>query len=285
MAKLSLAVLAAFSALTLLSSMKDARADVQVWGDMLYQFQCLPELDVVELRGLGALGERVQGMPMQRRKDLQAHHGIFSPRWYYSDSAERGFEREPTHFTCALSTGLVELIVLPEPTVEFSILGGDWWRPTDTETQSITVTLRIAGRVILDDVSFYRCEDDAEISRLFYFAEENHLSLKGRFGSLPGQQPTPPYDVKLSKDAVVGFDIEPHNIVVGESAAPPVLVWTIRRGPLTAADVYNPLLTSNPDPDRDGYACQYLGVDGLTPHRLTAGPNASLDRRFPDRLR
>ncbi|MGD9536647.1 MAG: hypothetical protein AB7P52_13465 [Alphaproteobacteria bacterium] len=277
------ALVFALAVLVLLPSMKSVRAGQQVWGDMLYQFQCLPELDVMELRGLGTLGGQVQGMPMHRRKHVQSLHGIFSPRWYYSDSVERGFEREPAYFTCALSTGLVELIVLPEPLVEFSLLGGDWWRPTDNGTQSIAVTLRIAGRVILDDVPFYRCEDDAEISRLFYSAKGNGFSIKGRFGSLPGQQRTPPYDVKLSKETVVGFTIGRSDIVVQESAEPPTLAWIVRDGPLTAEDVYNSLLTTDPDPDRDGYACQYLGVDGLTPHRPppAARPNASVDRRSP----
>lgn len=278
--------------LALLAPTKGARADPIVWGDM-YQFQCVPELDVMELRAVSVRGKRAQRVADRPDKRLQDEHGFFSPRWYYSTGSEEDqndparvpnktndFVREPAHFNCALSAGLVELVILPEPLVVFAMSGGEWWKPVGDDIQSISVSLRIAGRLILDDIPFHRCEDDAGISRLFYNAAENRFSLKGWFGLLPGQEPRSS-DADRYRETTEEFMIDPDYITVPKPAEPPALPSTIRLGPLAVEDVYNPVLTSEPDPDQDGYACQYYGVDYLAPHRPAIRPNAPVERHFP----
>ncbi len=284
--KLMFTVLAvAFGALALLAPTKDARADPIAWGDM-YQVQCIPELDVMELRAVSVRGKRAQRVADRPDKRLQDEHGLFSPRWYYSTGSEvdrndpervpnntNDFVRAPVRFSCTLSTGLVELVILPEPLVEFIVSGGEWWKPVGDDIQSISVSFRIAGRLILDDIPFHRCEDDAGISRLFYNAAENRFSLTGRFGLLPGRE-QPFSDADLYRQTTEEFLVDPDYITVPRPAQPPALPSTIRLGPLAVEDVYNPVLTSEPDPDQDGYACQYYGADYLTPHRPAIRLNA-----------
>lgn len=273
------------STLAWFAPMKGAKADPIVWGDF-FQFQCVPELDVMELRAISVRGQKAQTAADRPDQHLQPRHNIFSPRWYYSTGSEEDrndlarvpnetndFVREPARFSCALSTGLAELVILPEPLVVFIVSGGEWWKPTGDDIQSISVSFRIDGRLILDDIPFHRCEDNAGISKLLYNAAEGRFELFGWFGFLPGQS-QPPSEEDGHASTIIEFLIGPDYITVPRPAEPPALPSTIRLGPLTGEDVYNPPRTSEPDPDQDGYACQYYGVDYLSPHRPAIRLNA-----------
>ncbi len=272
------------AALALLAPTKDARADPIVWGDM-YQFQSGPDLDVMELRAVSIRGEKAQRVADRPDKRLLDEHGFFSPRWYYSTGSDvdqndparipnktNDFVREPLHFDCTLSAGLAELVILPEPLVIFIVSGDEWWKPVGEDFQSISVSFRITGRLILDDIPFHRWEDDAGISRLLYNAAENRFSLKGRFGLSPGQQQPVP-DAYRYRETTEELVIDPNYITIPRRAEPPALPSTIRLGLLAVEDVYRPVRTSEPDPDHYGYACQYYGVDYLAPHRPAVRPN------------
>lgn len=85
----------------------------------VYRVICLSALDFFEIRQLEFESIDIRPKVIDRRKEeLQKIHGLYSPEWYVRldvkpTNPEYGIK--PKTFECPLSTGLAELVVLPEP--------------------------------------------------------------------------------------------------------------------------------------------------------------------------
>jgi hypothetical protein len=132
--------------------------------------------------------------------------------------------------------------------------------------------------MILDDIPFRRCEDDAMISGFTY--EGGHLTLTGVFDQqrpIDGATPRRP-----RRAATKYFFIKPRfvSVEVADASSPPELHTYAT--PLSALNVLGPVLARDNENLEEGYySCEYLGPDGATPHRQPAGPSETTKPRFP----
>lgn len=288
-----LAVLAlAVGALALIAPTKGARAD---WWAEMYQVQCIPELDVLELRPFDVNSKiAVQTIIEQRNERLEKQHGLYVPKWHYrfEDASEGvdstgavvfdpgGFFRWSARFTCELSAGLVELVILPEPLTEIWHSDDGSLSGAGEPMESISISLLVAGRLILDDISFRRCEDGARILNFSYTGR--YFTLSGMFGQEQLTDHVAPSRPK--RRATKYFWVRPTLVDVeeGSGSSPPQVHQYAP--PLRAQEVLGPLparIGEGEEDNDEGYSCMYLGPDAPSPHRQPAGPPGASRPRFP----
>ncbi|MGD9537025.1 MAG: hypothetical protein AB7P52_04645 [Alphaproteobacteria bacterium] len=199
-----------------------ARADI---SSDIFQVLCMPELDVIEVRELWIQGETAFKAIERPNEQLKEAYGIYAPKWHDTRQLTWDDMRSTdlrTRFECRLSTGLVELTLLPEP------LPPHGWGVD----ASIAVTLTVAGRMIVDDVPFALCENGGPITSLLYNATIDHLVLTGQFG---GKRPEPPYaGLAGFTDIKRRFSVEPDGLYAAEERS---VGWRVRHGPLQATDI------------------------------------------------
>lgn len=150
-----------------------ARADIQ---NDVFQVLCMPELDVLEVREIRIHGETAAKAIARHDEHLVSNYHLYTPRWHANlegGSDHPNFGIRPTRFECRLSSGLAELVILPEP-VPYNLLHVD----------SIAVTLNLDGRTIVDDLPFFPCAVGGPITGLLYNATEGYITLDGRFGGV-----------------------------------------------------------------------------------------------------
>lgn len=254
---------AALGVLVLHAPMRAAQAD---WWAELYQVQCIPELDVLELRPFHVNSEIAVHAVEQRNDRLEKEHGLFVPQWHYRDNDDSvrydfrgvlvnldGYVRWPARFDCPLSVGLVELIIYPEPLSDES----GW-------LESISVSMLVNDRLILHDIPFRRCEDNASIYELVY--EGGKFRLSGRFGWMASR--IGDMSAKALRGGIKTFRVEAGPIEVsasyGNSSKLDLSRYT---PPLMAEDVLNPAPPPHVRGEEESYHCEYRGPSGLTPYR------------------
>lgn len=145
-------------------------------GDLLpppeiYQVLCAPEIDLIEVRRLDVAPETAREVVARRDEKLAAANNLYVPDWHAHldrDSNDPGYGIEPTTFKCPLGIGPAELVLLPEP---IEGLGN-----------SLAVTLKIKGKLIVDDVPFRLCAHGGPITGLTYSGYTERIMLDGRFG-------------------------------------------------------------------------------------------------------
>lgn len=279
-------------ALALIAPTRMAHAD---WWAEMYQVQCIPELDVLELRPFNVNSKiAVQAIIEQRNEPLEKQHGLYVPQWHYrfEDASEGvdsagavvfdpgGFFRWPARFTCQLSAGLVELVILPEPLTEIWHSDDGSLSGAGERIESISISLLVAGRLILDDISFLRCEDGARIFKFFYTG--GYFTLSGTFGQeQPTDGATPSRPIR---PATKYFWVGPALVDVNEGSGSSPPQNHQYAPPLRAQDVLGPLparIDEGEEDNDEGYNCMYLGPDAPSPHRQPAGPPGASWPRFP----
>lgn len=256
----------ALGTLALLAPTKDARAD---WWAEMYQVQCIPELDVFELRPLSVNSQIAVLAIEQRNEQLEKQHGLYVPSWHYRDDDDSvrydfqgkriypgGYVRWSARFICPLSVGLVELVILPEPLADEN----EW-------AESISISLLVNDRLILHDIPFRRCEDNAKLDEFVY--EGGNFRMSGRFrwmASMVGD---------ASKNAVRGgfknFRVEPGPINVTVDYGLSGHESSRYTAPLLAEDILNPAPPHHIRGEEEHYHCRYRAPGGLTPYREWTG--------------
>lgn len=196
-----------------------ARADIQ---NDIFQVLCMPELDVLEVRELDYNGETVYRAIKQRNENLVTRYGIYSPRWNVRSvpGPDRPLiEAGSARFECSLSSGLGELTVYAEPL------------PQSSGHFSIGISLRVAGRLLVDSVPFVLCRTGGPIRRFVYNAAEGYFTIEGRFGGLRDR----PSDatVPLKNDWRLFF-VESGGISALNDQQ---LGWSYRPGALRSSDI------------------------------------------------
>ena len=263
----------ALGALALLAPTKDARADW--WADM-YQVQCVPELDMLELRPFNVNSKIATHAIEQRNKSLEPHneriekeHNLYVPHWHYRDDDDSvrydlhgnriypgGMARWSARFTCKLSVGLVDLVILPEPLSDES----EWF-------ESISVSMLVNDRLILHDIPFRRCEDNAAIYALVY--QGGNFLLSGRFGwmaSVVGDA-----SKNATRSGLKSFRVEPGPIDVAADYGLSAHESSRNTAPLLADDILNPVPPHHARGEEENYHCWYRSPGGLTPYREWTG--------------
>lgn len=152
----------------------------------LYQMTCLPALDLFEFRRLELWELDTRASVLNRhRRQFEKAYALYAAEWHMKFKGARpdvdsATSVEPKKFQCELSDGFVELIVRPEP--RMTVFG-----------VSVSVTLLIAGRKIVNDLPFAACNIVDPISRVTYRSADRRLEFTGEFGGLR-TQPTDPTD-------------------------------------------------------------------------------------------
>lgn len=144
--------------------------------DRLYQIVCLPDLDFFEVRQLDFSGFDTPRRTDRGKKTNPAkRYNLYAPEWFadtaylwgpsYKDAPE-SYGIRPANFECSLRFGPAILTVLPEP------FGRD--------ELSIAVTLRVAGRLLVNDQEFEAC--GIFRNALSYRDVDRMLKIEGLFG-------------------------------------------------------------------------------------------------------
>ena len=190
----------------------------------LYQFVCLPKLDLVELRLIGFFGEIRQGSIGIRNEHLEQAYGIFGPHWLADpdpDPKADGMDpaSQPVRFTCALASGPVEIEVKAVPDGRYSL--------------AIAVTVSTSDRKLVEELCLSCCafcDNENAIKRLSYDDRSGSLTLYGEFLREPRNLSVagPIYDPYRR------FFIETDGI---RAADPEATGWTRRQSALTAHDI------------------------------------------------
>lgn len=156
------------AALGTLEPSRAARADIQ---NDVFQVLCMPELDVLEVRQLDVTQEAARRFIKQHDQAIADARHLYVPDWHARldvDPADPSYGIVPTRFDCPLASGPAELVILPEPIPELG--------------NSIAVTLRVNGKIVVDDVPFILCAKGGPITGLTYVASMTGLIVAGNFG-------------------------------------------------------------------------------------------------------
>jgi hypothetical protein len=211
----------------------------------VYQIVCIPELDLLEVRQLDFDGLDTPGRAIEHRRAIFEPRNLYSPHWhvrfnYYDLDPDFGIE--PTTFTCPLSSGLAELVVLPEPL------------PHRTVSISIAVTLRVGDRLIVDDVPFGHCVIEGPIVRLTYNAADRSLALEEGLNE-PWSYSSRTFHNDPFYPNRLTFLVADTGL---RSLEPARVGWTVKAEPLRAVDIYSDF----DEAERAGRAddaCRYHG--------------------------
>lgn len=231
--------------LATIASAGTARAGM-LTPDSVYQVVCLPDLGLFEIRQLAFGGFETPALAIDRLEQrVEKSYGLYAPDWHvrYKDDImwmERVLGIDPVRFECRFGSNVAELVVLPEP-LERGL--------------AIAVTLRVVGRLIVEDVPFQACRGGTTISRLSYRHDRPSVVLEGwAVASWPFRaKPEAAF-----ADTTATILVEPDNL--RPIADHTLTWWTARPGPMTVNDIdYDYAAYWTTGAKGDFAACRYRG--------------------------
>jgi hypothetical protein len=125
---------------------------------------------VIEVRRLDVAPETAREVVARHDEKLAAANDLYIPDWHARldrDSTDPSYGIEPTTVTCRFAVGPAELVLRPEPIEGYG--------------SSLAVTLKLKGKLIVDDVPFRLCARGGPITGLTYNAHAEQIVLVGRF--------------------------------------------------------------------------------------------------------
>lgn len=155
----------------------------------VFQISCLPEVDLFEVRSLTGSYEPT-GVFDGDEFDLTGKgYVLYAPERHADFSGSpfpiaEGINENPnygihsTRFECRLHTDSIELVVWPDPSVDLAV-------------NNIAVTLRVSGRLWVEDLPFNPHEDRGPITSLVYDGEIKEVIFNGKFGGIWPKQMSP----------------------------------------------------------------------------------------------
>lgn len=159
-----------FGLVLLVAAVGPARAeDPAATAPEIYQVMCLAELVVIEVRRLDVAPATAREVVVRRDEAMAAANQLYIPDWHAHldrDSNDPSYGIEPTTFKCPFGIGPAELVLLPEPIEGYG--------------NSLAVTLKVNGKLIVDDVPFRLCAQGGPIRRFLYNIAEEFITLEGR---------------------------------------------------------------------------------------------------------
>ncbi len=163
-------------ALALVPMSRAARADAQT---NVFQISCLPQIKLFEIRHIGVF-DKPKGLVAGPFHDLtNKGYVLYAPYWAYYQLNKPLNERDeprvasPTGFECRLGAYTLELFVAPISSGRYR-----------GNVEDVLVSLSIAGRWMVDNVPFARCEDRGPITRLAFEGDQHAITFEGRFGGV-----------------------------------------------------------------------------------------------------
>jgi hypothetical protein len=211
----------------------------------IYEVRCFAKAEVIEVRRLEVTPETVREVVARHDEALAARNHLYIPGWHAHldvKPSAPGYGIEPKPHTCPSHAGRVELLILPEPLFK---------------QLSISVTLSVAGRLIVDDLPFDVCQSGGGIVRMRFNGKDASLTFWGAFSGHTAQARTP---VDPVDDRQRRFVIEPAGIRTLDQWA---LRWTVRDRPLVHIDIdyVGSGYDSSHFHQRGSYlgACRYVG--------------------------
>ncbi len=147
---------------------------------ILLHFFCVPELGSFEYRAIEVTSRKAVEVLEDRGNEIAAKYGLHDARDYFNFADEEGRRNfrvvgsRKAHIVCELEGSVVDVVY--EPKLMFREIGGQ-------------VTVRIDGRLVMDELSFDdQGGDSTGISGFNYNAGSKYIYVRGFLGPT-----SPPY--------------------------------------------------------------------------------------------